>query len=111
MEQVTIQVWECQESGELIEGDARVCAQVMARDAVENPLTWRLVNEWTQDALTVNDLIKERKYATGREFFIVQCDQCHLALNSGHHYSLRDLPHAVRLAVEHLDASHTVETA
>ncbi len=56
--------------------------------------------------MRVADLIENHHYSSGKPFFIVVCDQCHAALNSGHHYSDRDLPHAVKLAADHIAEHH-----
>lgn len=47
-----------------------------------------------------------RQYPTsGRAFFTVECAECLVVLNSGHHYRSSDLDHAWRLAAQH-DAVH-----
>lgn len=47
--------------------------------------------------------IDEHTYpSSGRKFYVVRCSTCDSLLNSGHHYSERDLPHAKALAFAHV---------
>jgi len=52
-------------------------------------------------------VLKEHRYTSGRRFYIVECDECHAALNSGHHYDDVHRHHAERLATVHNVTVHT----
>lgn len=48
---------------------------------------------------------------TGKAFHTVQCDACHVVLNSGHHYTEvngKPSPHAVDIGAEHNRKHHGV---
>lgn len=56
--------------------------------------------------------IQTHEYSlTGRKYFTVQCDQCLVVLNSGHHYAENELAHAAELANEHNTQHHKGVTA
>lgn len=46
-------------------------------------------------------------YLNGIDFYTVECDQCLIVLNSGHHYRFADLGDAFKLADDHNDQEHS----
>lgn len=50
--------------------------------------------------------LREHHYVSGRPFFTVECDECNVVLNSGHHYTEINRRHAEALVFEHNDEHH-----
>lgn len=50
--------------------------------------------------------VVERRYVSTRRFFTVECVECGVVLNSGHHYREQDRDHAEALADQHNQRLH-----
>lgn len=48
----------------------------------------------------------DRTYSGGTRFTLVECQECLLVLNSGHHYPPKDRHHAEKLADQHNAERH-----
>lgn len=51
-------------------------------------------------------ILTHQYHLTGRNYFTVQCDECLVVLNSGHHYADNELAHAADLASAHNAEQH-----
>lgn len=50
--------------------------------------------------------LEAHKYKDGVRFYIVVCNKCRVVLNSGRHYSERDIQYAINLAHKHNSEQH-----
>lgn len=54
--------------------------------------------------------VQERRYKSGRPYFVAWCVPCGIVLNSGHHYSAANVHHAHALIAEHNAEHHAQVT-